>query len=513
MPHTPAELAKETLLRLAQQRVPPTPEHYARMYAELSGSQEPLPSERLEKLLALDWSGLMRRLIATWELPHRDWTTEHKRRSLERVLATRQPELLYERLNRLIEAWKRSPSQETIHRDEETSSTPEAELASHDASHEGTQREEVTKNETTARFLIAGSTLGEPQNSFAASVNAGADDHLYLIACLQRILATLLRNIDILLPQDGWLKGQVALLREHILHRAPEELETSVLQETEARLSDTIEKESRLISAKRQAEQEVKQLLAKFLDEIASITSVSADFQQELEHAADVIEQARDISELTPLLGQLLEQTRSLHEHMRRSHRELSAARDQAEAAQRRVQELEEQLAALSEQVISDPLTGVLNRRGIEQMFQIEQQRAVRSHQPFSLAILDVDNFKQLNDTLGHQAGDEALKHLVRMSRKYLRRTDIVGRYGGEEFIVLLPETPVEAAAEVIRRVQRGLTRELFFYQDAQRVITFSAGVTIVGPQDAFAAAVARADEGLYEAKRTGKNRVVVKNP
>ncbi len=504
MPPTPAELAKETLLRLAQQRIPPTPEHYARMYAELSGSREAPPTQRLQNLLALDWSGLMRRLIATWELPHRDWTTEHKRRSLERVLATRQPELLYERLNRLIEAWKRSPTQESMRWDEVDSAASGAEKSdqSESAPHDG-------PSDPTAHVSL----LNPQESTRSADESAKEDDHLYLIVCLQRILATLLHNIDVMLPQDEWLKGQVTLLREHVANRAPEELDASLLQETEARLSETIEKESRLVSAKRQAEREVKQLLAKFLDEIARITNVSADFQQELEHAADVIEQARDISELTPLLGQLLEQTRNLHEHMRRSHRELSAARDQAEAAHRRVQELEEQLAALSEQVISDPLTGVLNRRGIEQMFEIEQQRAARTHRPLSLAILDVDNFKQLNDTLGHQAGDEALKHLARLSRKYLRRTDIVGRYGGEEFVVLLPETPVEAAAEVIRRVQRGLTRELFFYQDAQRVITFSAGVTIVGPQDAFAAAVARADEGLYEAKRTGKNRVVVKNP
>lgn len=110
-PKSPAELAKETLLRLAEKRLPPTPEHFTRMYCTLAGIPEPIP-ERFQKLLDLPWHDLIRRLIAAWELPHREWTTEMKRRSLERVLATKNPERLFERLSNLVDAWKRAPTRD-----------------------------------------------------------------------------------------------------------------------------------------------------------------------------------------------------------------------------------------------------------------------------------------------------------------------------------------------------------------------------------------------------------------
>jgi diguanylate cyclase len=126
-----------------------------------------------------------------------------------------------------------------------------------------------------------------------------------------------------------------------------------------------------------------------------------------------------------------------------------------------------------------------------------------------AVALLDLDNFKMLNDRLGHQAGDGALVHLVKVVREAVRPTDVVGRYGGEEFAILLPETDLPAAEAVMVRVQRALTRSFFMHNNERLLITFSAGIALAGPGEAWTTVLDRADRALYDAKRSGKNRVV----
>jgi diguanylate cyclase len=124
--------------------------------------------------------------------------------------------------------------------------------------------------------------------------------------------------------------------------------------------------------------------------------------------------------------------------------------------------------------------------------------------------LLDIDNFKKLNDELGHSAGDEALKSLAAIVSKTLRPSDRVARYGGEEFVVLLPETPAAEGEQVLTRLQRSLTGGLFMHKDKQIFVTFSAGVTGYRMAERIEDSLERADQALYEAKRTGKNRTCI---
>ncbi|MBK9027529.1 MAG: GGDEF domain-containing protein [Propionivibrio sp.] len=110
-------------------------------------------------------------------------------------------------------------------------------------------------------------------------------------------------------------------------------------------------------------------------------------------------------------------------------------------AAELRIAELEKELAEAREAASTDPLTGALNRRGFEQACQRELALARRSGLSFALAHLDIDDFKNLNDTLGHQVGDKALVHLVNLLRKSMRPSDVLCRFGGEEFVLMLPAT------------------------------------------------------------------------
>jgi diguanylate cyclase (GGDEF)-like protein len=162
-----------------------------------------------------------------------------------------------------------------------------------------------------------------------------------------------------------------------------------------------------------------------------------------------------------------------------------------------------------------DGLTGIANRRHFDAMLAREWRRGQRSGSPLSLLLLDVDHFKQYNDSLGHQAGDDCLRRVAASINGALRRpADLAARYGGEEFVVMLPDTPLDGAVAVAESLrgevkQLGLPHERSSCDD---VVTVSIGVAepqICGAQTP-ADLVAAADRGLYEAKRQGRNRVQV---
>jgi diguanylate cyclase len=158
--------------------------------------------------------------------------------------------------------------------------------------------------------------------------------------------------------------------------------------------------------------------------------------------------------------------------------------------------------------VATDALTQVANRRGLNQLVVAEQARLVREGSELAIGLLDIDNFKKLNDTLCHAAGDQALKTLAAAVRERLRPVDHLARFGGEEFVVLLPGTGVEEAQKAMTRLQRSLTEALFLHEGREVFVTFSGGVTAWRPGEPLEPALERADRALYEAKHAGRNTV-----
>jgi diguanylate cyclase len=188
----------------------------------------------------------------------------------------------------------------------------------------------------------------------------------------------------------------------------------------------------------------------------------------------------------------------------------LSEEHARAGDLERRVLELEGELRRLSDEVSTDALTQVANRRGLLLSFEAERARAQRDGSTLAVALIDIDNFKKLNDTLGHAAGDEALKTLAARTREGLRPTDHVARFGGEEFVVLLPGSSGDEGQQLLTRLQRQLSASLFMHDGREVFVTFSAGVTAFRDGEALDTALERADRALYEAKRTGKNRTCI---
>jgi diguanylate cyclase len=172
------------------------------------------------------------------------------------------------------------------------------------------------------------------------------------------------------------------------------------------------------------------------------------------------------------------------------------------------VKALEQELVDVSDLVRMDLLSQILNRRGVAETFVTQRARAEREGKPLAVALLDIDNFKCLNDSLGHQAGDMALKYIASMVRAAVRPCDTVARYGGEEFVILLDDTSAAGAEVVLKRLQRQLTRAIFLHDDEKVLITFSAGITAFIHGDSQDSVIRRADVALYAAKAAGKNCV-----
>lgn len=177
----------------------------------------------------------------------------------------------------------------------------------------------------------------------------------------------------------------------------------------------------------------------------------------------------------------------------------LQAQRGELEAALGRIQELATQ----------DALTGLVNRRHMQTLLDTEQRRSLRSGQPYCLALIDLDHFKDVNDRHGHPAGDAVLQGFAQASLPLLRATDVLARWGGEEFMLLMPASRLPEARVALERVREELARMVFEPIGSARRITLSAGIADALPGEAVATLIERADRALYEAKAAGRDRVV----
>lgn len=170
---------------------------------------------------------------------------------------------------------------------------------------------------------------------------------------------------------------------------------------------------------------------------------------------------------------------------------------------------------AIYRMTIIDGLTSTYNKRYIVETLQREISRARRHSRPLSLLMCDIDHFKHVNDTYGHLAGDYVLKELVNTVRSILRPDDVMGRYGGEEFVLILPETDLKGALEVAERMRMAIESHEFVFE-GERIegqetdgITISVGVTQLAAKWLEHSFIKAADEKLYEAKHAGRNRSV----
>lgn len=340
---------------------------------------------------------------------------------------------------------------------------------------------------------------------FNYRVNYAAEDQAELKSELLGILQLLIQNIGEIVIDEQWLHGQVQAVSEMLTRP----LDLRALDSVERQLKDVIYKQSALKRNLMEANERLKQMLATFVDRLGDFSSTTGDYHDKIEACATRISQARDITEVSAILEEVMRETRNMQINAARSHDDVSDMRRRVQQAEYEVERLMAELSQASEMVRVDPLTGALNRKGMEEALQREVARTRRHEAPLSIALLDIDNFKQINDSLGHRAGDQALQHLAAVTRETIRPQDTLVRYGGEEFVILLPDTGMDDAIKAMERVQRELTRRYFLNDNNKLLITFSAGISMLGTEEDPSEAIRRADQAMYLAKRAGKNRVM----
>ena len=229
----------------------------------------------------------------------------------------------------------------------------------------------------------------------------------------------------------------------------------------------------------------------------AALPEVEALFDVRLEcaHEADAIKrQARELL----ILRNLVE------------IRDAAQAREDARSAEARA-------AEIAQQARRDPLTGAYNRLQLEEVLQREFDESLRSGRPLSIAFIDLDDFKLINDRHGHLVGDEVLREFSHTLTGMLRKSDLLARYGGEEFLIVLGNCDAATAARTLERIREEIARTPMTVVDGEPIqVTFSAGLACQGDSERFASArdlLQAADEALYGAKRDGRNRVTALQP
>lgn len=601
---TPLELARQTLLQLAKNKTPPTPDNYRRVYDEISGvksednsallneslnnvlyeagkeqpkyiasakaiatlvekNDQAKLEDHLRKLLPIssaesgevNWAALLRTLLKQLEASHRGLTLSRKKEGLNRVLINfgNDPVQLGQKIQALVASW--GEGQTSSMALESGQERVAEELADEGAAQEenaGTQisgrpiahpmkkddQQKVAElwrdmlvrainllvvpqlgNSDAAIRRVQGlvvqaqeaktaeevSKFGEALKAILLRAEMQCDSYHRIQEALVQMLRLLMSSMGELVVEDKWLYGQFAVVQEII----SKPLNLDSLYSAETSLQELILKQASIKPGLLEAKEALKDMVSSFVSRLADMTVSTGNYQEKIQSYQQKITATEDMTELNGILGSLLGDVSAMNDEAKSYHEALQETQKRAEEAEKKIDELTTKLDYISEVAHQDFLTGALNRRGMDEALEREFKRADRHNTALSLAMLDIDHFKKINDTMGHATGDVALAHLAKVVKSVIRSTDVLARYGGEEFIVLLPGTKETDAVNVMAGVQRELTKNFFLHNNERVLITFSAGVSERMTGEPVDAVLPRADAALYHAKQTGRNRVV----
>lgn len=514
----PAEIAREAFRRLAVRRIAPTPQNYAVIYNEIAGIVEPavavVAAPVAAAAVADDGAGPM---LADFAQKLHDTPGELHEfgRRFQRAAKISDWETYRRTLVQLVDKHFRKSG--PVDLAENSESRQLRDMLSRTLCFAVAALAEGTPAIVAEAEALGAATKSAFSEEALADIGARLKQLCYQIEIkrgdvaeqhdlLMRLFKLLLQNVSELLDDDSWLRGQVEAVQNLIA--GP--VDPRQLEEATRSLKEVIYKQGQLKNSLTDVKSTVKNMMKTFIERLGSVATSTDDFQQKMGGFTERLSRAADIDDLNRVLDEVLVETRALQSEALAARDRMMEAQTEVEQAEQRIAELEIKLREMSDLAREDQLTGSLNRRGLDDIYTREASRADRRNTPMCVALLDLDDFKRLNDTYGHAAGDNALRHLVRIVKTTLRSIDAIARFGGEEFLIVMPETSADDAAAAMVRLQRELTRHFFMHENEKMLITFSAGVALRLQNEAQEALVKRADKAMYQAKQTGKNRVVI---
>lgn len=517
----PFEIARETLKQLTARKLAPTPANYQSIYSEVAGipTMPPFPADHLREIAQalpaktpgqqrhrallesavgqMNWDGVKSALLAyagftppagpqDATMPVTPSAAVSAPALVPGVSVVSAPALtaeFFEQIARLLDYARPALGTDDERFNQQTQDVLKA------LRQPGADAVEVKR-------LLA---------DFGHRLSFAAEEQVEVRAGLLKLLHLIFENIGELSLEDQWLRGQIETLKSASLPP----LTLRRLDEVERLLRDVIFKQAEAKGRELQAHEEMRQMLAAFVARLSQMTESTSTFHSKLDESARLIEQAKSLSDVAPVLKDVVGATRAMAQDTMSTRDELRGMREKALTTEAEIAKLHQELDRVSIQARHDSLTGALNRKGLDEALVRELSVVRRKETPLCMALLDIDNFKKINDKLGHETGDAALAHLATVAREVMRPQDTLARYGGEEFVLLLPDTALDKGVEAMTRLQRELTKR-FFMSGAEKVlITFSAGVAQVAADETGPDAIKRADQAMYLAKRAGKNRVL----
>ncbi len=497
----PFEIARETLMKLTTRKLMPTPDHYQAVYSEIAGVPNiaPFPADEL-------------RAVAQ-AMPAKIPAQHRQREALDRAIAQSDWDAVQAALVGFTSAaaagavgisrvGTQALAGELLEQLARVVENALPALGSDDARF-AEQVAQVLKavREPAPDAAALKAMLG----NFTHRLSFAAEDQAEIRATLLKLLHLIIGNIGELSRDDNWLKRQI----DGLLAAATPPLTLRRLDDVERRLKDVMFKQVEAKGRALEAQAQMRQMLGSFIERLATMTESTSAYHNRMETSARLMESAKSVEEFAPVMKDVLSATRGIACEMKNVREELTSMREKVNATEAEIAKLHEELDNVSAQARHDTLTGALNRKGLDEALERELADVRRKETPLCMALLDIDNFKKLNDSKGHETGDVALTHLVTVTRDSMRPQDTLARYGGEEFVLLLPDTPLEQGLEAMTRLQRALTKRFFLAGGEKILITFSAGVAQLAANESGQDAIKRADQAMYLAKRAGKNRVI----
>lgn len=510
-----------------------------------------LISSDAEKDSDVQWGSLLRYLLKQLDLNHTGLTALSKKDGLNRVISTvgSDPSLLAEKIQTLVASWGEGKAADIVisangaakpnHNNQPSDDAPlpvmptkhdtgnndvnHAEIATawrdilvrtikilvlpklSDSPSAANRVEELVKEAEAAQTLAQINELNNSLRSTLLRAEMQTDAQRRMQEALIEILRLLVASMADLTIEDQWLHAQIVIVKEIV----SKPLKIDTVYNAESSLKELIFKQSQIKPGLIEAKETLRSMVSSFVSRLADITTSTGNYQNKIQQYHTQINEVEDISELNTILESLVGDIGEMNTEAKANHVTLLESQKKAQEAEKKINELTLKLDYISEAAHEDFLTGALNRRGMDEALVREFERSDRHGTPLSLAMLDVDHFKKINDTMGHSTGDKALAHLSKVVKSILRSTDVLARYGGEEFVILLPGSNQKDAVTVVSGLQRDLTKNFFLHNNERVLITFSAGVAERLYGETVDSVLPRADAALYLAKQSGRNRVV----
>lgn len=259
------------------------------------------------------------------------------------------------------------------------------------------------------------------------------------------------------------------------------------------------------VSELRRVREDLQQLLLAILKEVTELTGQTEEYHSFVSLSVNRLSEDATIHEIKEVISEIIEKTKTLGTFGKTAQQELRKTT-------KALEELKRDFEQVRTEVIVDFLTGVANRKAFDDTLITCVDEAASDDRDLSLLLIDIDNFKRYNDEFGHLVGDEVLKFVAKKMKEMVKGRDVVARFGGEEFAVILPQTPLAGATSAAKNIQGFFAvtplRTVASAKDLG-ILTVSIGVALYRPGESCEEFIHRCDQALYEAKKAGKNRVV----